>query len=120
VARPSLPIVNAPSAPCVPRKRRVTVPKTRAFAPFFKALGDETRLEILALLASAGEAVCVCDIEAHIGELSQPTISHHLKLLREAGLVTAEKRGTWSYYTLVPEALSPLTKTHALLAPHDR
>jgi ArsR family transcriptional regulator, arsenate/arsenite/antimonite-responsive transcriptional repressor len=104
----------------VPRKRRVTVPKARAFAPFFKALGDETRLEILALLASAGEAVCVCDIEAHIGGLSQPTISHHLKLLREAGLVTAEKRGTWSYYTLVPEALSPLTKTHALLAPHDR
>lgn len=99
----------------MPTKRRSPVPAVRSFAPLFKVLGDDTRLEILSLLASANEPVCVCDIEAHIRELSQPTISHHLRLLREAGLVTSEKRGTWSYYTLVPGALEPLQAVHRLL-----
>lgn len=104
----------------MPTKRRAPVPAVRSSAPFFKLLGDDTRLEILSLLASAGQAVCVCDIEAHIRDLSQPTISHHLKLLREAGLVRSEKRGTWSYYALVPEALDPLLAVHALLVPARR
>lgn len=99
----------------MPTKRRAPDAAVRGFAPLFKVLGDETRLAILSLLASADEAVCVCDIEAHIGDLSQPTISHHLKLLREAGLVTSEKRGTWSYYTLVADALEPLQVVHRLL-----
>ncbi len=68
------------------------------FASVFKALGEETRLSILGFLLAKPEAVCACDIEGYVKELSQPTISHHLRLLREAGLVTAERRGTWVYY----------------------
>jgi Predicted transcriptional regulators len=66
----------------------------------FKAFGDETRLDILGFLAAAGGEVCACEIENHVKALSQPTISHHLRLLREAGLVTAERRGTWVYYAI--------------------
>ncbi len=63
----------------------------------FRALADPTRLEIFALIAARPEPICVCDIVTHF-ELRQPTISHHLKVLREAGLVTATRRGTWSHY----------------------
>ena len=69
----------------------------RRAARVFRALGDPTRLEILALIAARPEPICVCDIVSRF-ELSQPTISHHLRILREAGLVTASRRGTWSYY----------------------
>ena len=69
-------------------------------AALFKALADETRLDILGFLARAGDAICVCEIEDHVKHLSQPTISHHLRQLREAGLVTAERRGTWIYYAV--------------------
>jgi len=61
------------------------------YAALFKALADETRLDILGFLAAAGDAICVCQIEDHVRLLSQPTISHHLRQLREAGLVTAER-----------------------------
>jgi ArsR family transcriptional regulator, arsenate/arsenite/antimonite-responsive transcriptional repressor len=70
------------------------------YAPMFKALGDETRLNILGFLIAKGGALCVCHIEDHVKDLSQPTISHHLRLLREAGLVTAERKGTWIYYSI--------------------
>jgi ArsR family transcriptional regulator len=71
-----------------------------------KALADRHRLRIVNLLLSAGdEAVCVCEIQPTLG-LSQGTVSHHLKQLVEAGLVEREKRGTYSYYGLVPGALS--------------
>lgn len=70
------------------------LPKPPSLAAVFRALGDETRLEILARLANSGESLCVCDIECCF-DLSQPTVSHHLKVLREAGLVTCERRGTW-------------------------
>jgi ArsR family transcriptional regulator len=73
-------------------------------AELFKALGDPTRLGILRLLARHDEPVCVCDITGHFA-LNQPTISHHLKLLREAGLVSASRRGTWAYYSARPERL---------------
>jgi ArsR family transcriptional regulator, arsenate/arsenite/antimonite-responsive transcriptional repressor len=72
------------------------------FVWLFKALGDETRLQILGFLAEANEATCVCNIEDFVKELSQPTISHHLRQLREAGLVTTERRGTWIYYSIAP------------------
>jgi len=72
----------------------------------FKALADPTRVGIVNRLAAAPE-VCVCDLTAAF-ELSQPTISHHLRILRDAGLVAATKRGTWSYYRLLPEAVEPL------------
>lgn len=72
-------------------------------AKVFKALGDPVRLRLLSLIASrAGGEVCVCDLTPAF-ELSQPTISHHLKLLRQAGLIDCERRGTWVYYWLLPE-----------------
>jgi len=72
----------------------------------FKALADPTRVAIVNRLAAADE-VCVCDLNAAF-DLSQPTISHHLKILREAGLVDSTRRGTWAFYRLVPEAIESL------------
>ncbi|WP_329122709.1 ArsR/SmtB family transcription factor [Streptomyces sp. NBC_01465] len=77
-------------------------------AKVFKALGDPVRLRLLSMIASrAGGEVCVCDLTPAF-ELSQPTISHHLKLLREAGLIASERRGTWVYYRLLPETTDRL------------
>jgi ArsR family transcriptional regulator len=75
-------------------------------ARVFTALSDPTRVSIVNRLAS-GEECCVCDLTGAFA-LSQPTISHHLRVLREAGLVEAERRGTWVYYRLVPEAIERL------------
>lgn len=78
-------------------------------ARVFKALGDPVRLRILSIVAShAGGEVCVCDITSAF-ELSQPTISHHLKVLKEVGLLTSERRASWVYYRLVPETLGELS-----------
>ncbi len=78
-------------------------------AVVFKALGDPVRLRLLSMIAAAqGETgVCVCELTPAF-ELSQPTISHHLKLLRQAGLVGSERRGTWVYYWLRPETTDRL------------
>ncbi len=78
-------------------------------ARMFKALGDPVRLRLVSLIAShpGGEA-CVCDISGTF-DLSQPTISHHLKTLRSAGLLDSERRGSWVYYRVVPSALQRLS-----------
>src|SRR5215216_3115352 len=81
-----------PGAELLPEAARV------ALAERLKALADPTRLGIVNCLASSGEA-CVCDLTDGFG-LSQPTISHHLKILREAGLIEVDRRGTWSFYRL--------------------
>lgn len=74
-------------------------------AQVFKALGDPVRLRLVSLVgAHQGGEVCVCDLTTAF-DLSQPTISHHLKVLREAGILTSERRGTWVYYRLLPAAL---------------
>lgn len=75
----------------------------------FKALADPVRLRLLSLIAShdGGEA-CVCDLSSAF-DLTGPTISHHLRVLREAGLVTSERRATWVYYRVVPDALRVLS-----------
>ena len=74
-------------------------------AQVFRALGDPVRLRLVSLIgARAGGEVCVCDLTSAF-DLTQPTISHHLKVLREAGLIDSERRGTWVYYRLVPAAL---------------
>ena len=74
-----------------------------------KALADPVRLRLFSAVAShAGGEACVCDVSEGL-EVSQPTISHHLKVLREAGLLTAERRGSWVYYAVVPDALRALT-----------
>jgi ArsR family transcriptional regulator, arsenate/arsenite/antimonite-responsive transcriptional repressor len=77
-------------------------------APLLKALADPVRLRLLSLVAShAGGEACVCDLNDAF-ELSQPTISHHLKVLHEAGLLERDKRGVWVYYRVSTEALAGL------------
>ncbi|MGA5895094.1 ArsR/SmtB family transcription factor [Streptomyces venetus] len=77
-------------------------------AKVFKALGDPVRLQLLSMIASReGGEVCVCEMTPAF-DLSQPTISHHLKLLRQAGLIDCERRGTWVYYWVLPGALDQL------------
>jgi ArsR family transcriptional regulator, arsenate/arsenite/antimonite-responsive transcriptional repressor len=86
----------------------------------FKALGDPVRLRLLSLIAARGGGeVCVCDLTDAF-DVKGPTISHHLKVLREAGLIDCERRGTWVYYWVVPAALAPLSQlldTSALSTP---
>ncbi|MET9044331.1 MULTISPECIES: ArsR/SmtB family transcription factor [unclassified Streptomyces] len=77
-------------------------------AKLFKALGDPVRLRLMSMIASrAGGEVCVCDLTPAF-DLSQPTISHHLKLLRQAGLIDCERRGTWVHYWALPATLDRL------------
>ncbi|REE99986.1 ArsR/SmtB family transcription factor [Thermomonospora umbrina] len=86
-------------------------------AAVFKALADPVRLRLLNLIASAaGGEACVCDLTGPF-EVSAPTISHHLKVLRQAGLIKGERRGTWVYYRLVPEALTRMSGLLALPVP---
>jgi ArsR family transcriptional regulator len=91
---------------CGPETEPLTVRERDELAARFKALADPTRVAIINSL-SAAEEVCVCNLTETF-DLSQPTISHHLKILREAGLVESSRRGTWAYYRLVPEAISVL------------
>ncbi|TFV61077.1 ArsR family transcriptional regulator [Mycobacterium sp. PS03-16] len=78
-------------------------------AATLKALSDPVRLRLFSLIASrAGGEACVCDISGDF-DVSQPTISHHLKVLRDAGLLTAQRRASWVYYSVVPGALSALS-----------
>ena len=75
----------------------------------FKALADPTRVRLLSIIAAQpGCEACVCDLTSPVG-LSQPTVSHHMKQLMDAGLVTREQRGKWAYYAVVPETLSALS-----------
>lgn len=76
-------------------------------ARVFKALSDPARVRLLSLMAEQGE-VCVCNLPGPLG-LSQPTVSHHLKVLLDAGIVQRESRGTWAYYKLVPDAMRSLS-----------
>jgi ArsR family transcriptional regulator len=98
-----------PALCCGPATEPLAVHERDQLAAQFKALGDPTRVAIVNQLSAADE-VCVCNL-VDAFELSQPTISHHLKVLREAGLVEAARRGTWAYYRLVPEALDALRAT---------
>jgi ArsR family transcriptional regulator len=85
-------------------------------APLFKAIADPVRLRLLSLIAchEGGEA-CVCDLTGAF-ELTAPTISHHLKVLKQAGLIDSERRGTWVYYWIKPAALQRLA---AILGPRQ-
>ena len=76
-------------------------------AAAFKAVGHPVRLQILQMLALQSDPVCACDIESMFS-LSQPTISHHLRVLRKAGLVVSERRGTWIYYSINEDGIGPL------------
>lgn len=100
---------------------RPALPDARGLATYakvFKALADETRLRILEQLAGAGAPMCACHIEGCC-DLAQPTVSHHLKVLREAGLIVGERRGTWIYYSLNREVVAALPELLARLAGSD-
>lgn len=91
----------------------LTERQTAELADRLKAVGDPTRLRMLDLLAQQDEPLCVCDITPLFPQ-NQPTISHHLKLLRDAGLVDTEKRGIWSYYWATAEGRRMLTAIETL------
>jgi ArsR family transcriptional regulator len=95
-----------PQLCCGPDVPAMKPGEAERLAARFKALADPTRVAIVNRLAQAAET-CVCDLTAAF-DLSQPTISHHLRILREAGLVEATRRGTWAYYRLVPETVAAL------------
>lgn len=108
-----LPVLDTPSATCCSPITGGVMSDEEAtlLAARFKAMGDPTRLRLLSLVAaSEGGEACVCDLNDQL-DLSQPTVSHHLKLLVDAGLLTRSKRGVWSYYALVPGALPALADT---------
>lgn len=101
---------------CPPLAVQALAPdQAAAIAPMFKALGDPVRLRLMSMIASTSEA-CVCDLTQAF-DVSGPTISHHLKVLREAGLVDSQRRGTWVYYWIRPEALQQLSALLHLAAP---
>ena len=98
------------AACCAPLAHEPLTPEQAdTLAPMFKALGDPVRLRLLSLIASHDGEVCVCDLTPGFA-LTGPTISHHLRVLREAGLVDCERRGTWVYYWLRPGALDRLAE----------
>ncbi len=101
---------QAPADDCCPTVLSAPLDEETAtgLAKVFKALGDPVRLRLLSMIASReGGEICVCDLTPAF-ELSQPTISHHLKLLKQARLIDSERRGTWVYYRLLPEATDRL------------
>jgi ArsR family transcriptional regulator len=120
-----LPVLGQPDdrpegavAPCCPplTERPLSADEAERTSKMFKALGDPVRLRLFSLVASheGGEA-CVCDI-SDVG-VSQPTVSHHLKKLKDAGLLTSERRGTWVYYRVEPSVLAAMGQ---LLGPTRR
>jgi ArsR family transcriptional regulator len=105
---------------CAPLAREpLTGEQAVDLARVFKAMGDPVRLRLLSLIASheGGEA-CVCDL-TDVFDLTGPTISHHLKVLREAGLITGERRGTWVFYRVRPDALRSASQLLTLDADTD-
>jgi ArsR family transcriptional regulator len=99
-------IAVLPTICCGPEMAPLTATERDELAARFKALADPTRVAIINCLSAADE-VCVCNLTETF-DVSQPTISHHLKILREAGLVESSRRGTWAYYRLVPDAIAAL------------
>ncbi|GGB23811.1 putative transcriptional regulator, ArsR family protein [Flexivirga endophytica] len=108
--RTQLPIASAGIASCCSPLTGGVLDEESAqqLARVFKALGDPTRVRLVSLIAAADDAeACICDLTDPVG-LSQPTVSHHMKLLVDAGLVTREQRGKWAYYRLVRETFDAL------------
>jgi ArsR family transcriptional regulator len=101
--------VNAGQACCTPiSEHRIPAETAAGLAPAFKALGDPVRLQLMSMIASAPDGeICVCELTPAFS-LSGPTISHHLRTLREAGLVRAQRRGTWVYYRAQPQLMRQL------------
>lgn len=105
-----LPVIEAASC-CAPLTRDpLTAEQADDLARVLKAIADPARLRIVSIIAaSEGQEACVCDLTEPL-DIGQPTVSHHLKVLTEAGFLTRSKRGTWAYYALVPGALDSLSR----------
>lgn len=89
----------------------LTADEAERIAHTFKALGDPTRVRLLSLIAASdGGEACICDLTDPVG-LSQPTVSHHMKLLVDAGLATREQRGRWAYYRVVTDTLEQASRS---------
>ena len=109
VSRQVLPLIGSVGCCSSLVAEPLTEPAAVDLARGFKALGDPVRLRLLSLIAShAGGEVCVCELMAGF-VVTGPTISHHLKVLRETGLIDGQRRGTWVYYRVVPDALAALS-----------
>ncbi|BBH67013.1 transcriptional regulator [Actinoplanes sp. OR16] len=108
-SRPSLVLsIIAQVAGATLVRGQIEAGRATVIAGMFKALGDPVRLRLLSMIASTPEGeICVCDLSAEF-DLTGPTISHHLRILREAGLVDCDRRGTWVYYRPVPDTLTLL------------
>ncbi|WP_174532904.1 ArsR/SmtB family transcription factor [Micromonospora chalcea] len=108
MSKQALPIVDLNAVACCPPMsvRPMEPDQAAVVAPMFKALGDPVRLRLMSMIASAPE-ICVCDLTPAF-DLSGPTISHHLKVLRDAGLVDSERRGTWVWYRVRPDVFRQL------------
>lgn len=117
--RTSLPMVDVAEACCSTVTGAVLdAAAAERLARSFKALGDPHRVRLLSLIAATdGGEACICDLTGLVG-LSQPTVSHHMRLLVDAGLVTREQRGKWAYFAVVDEALDALSAS--LLTPATR
>ncbi len=104
----SLPVLDSAVARCCAGEGEVPLSREDAevVSRLLKAVADPVRLQILSIVrCSPGTEICACDLPAPLG-LAQPTVSHHLKVLVEAGLLTRERRGQWAWFTLVPERLA--------------
>ena len=102
---------RAPGEPCCEPVVYPEVERAHAerMAGVAKALGDPVRLQLVDVLRKHAGKVCVCEL-VPLFELSQPTVSHHLKVLREAGVVGSERQGLWAYYYVIPDALEELSR----------
>jgi len=109
MATTELTLTAAAAACCAPFTREpLSAEGAELLARALKAMADPARLRLVSIVASSASGeVCVCDLTEPVG-LSQPTVSHHLKILVDAGILHREKRGTWAYFSLVPGALDSL------------
>jgi ArsR family transcriptional regulator len=117
MASATLPLLAGDAASCCSPEAGGALDEDAAerLARVFRALGDRHRVRLLSLIAaSEGGEACICDLTAPVG-LAQPTISHHMKLLADAGLVTRDQRGKWAYYRVVPGSLAALDGMLSLL-----
>ena len=103
-----LPVLTECCSPVVGRV--ITPTEADSLATSLKAIADPTRLRLLSLVAAhENQEACVCDLTEPVG-LSQPTVSHHLKILVDAGILSREQRGRWAYYRLIPDTLTDLAR----------
>jgi ArsR family transcriptional regulator len=106
--------IAAPACATQMTELRLSAEAAERLAGLSKALGHPVRVQIVEMLGRYEGEVCVCDVERHF-DLTQPTISHHLRVLREAGVIDGEQRGLWVYYHVKPGALDPLRELLGLL-----